>query len=126
VVVYHLLGEGVIARTAQHLAAGQYERLAFPGLARGQRLVARDEARHIGIGVSYARACFDRDAEHSRAVVGAVVDDLTAVAADMLETANEGMGELVAAGYGVEPQAFYAEAMRLTDLRLRSIGFFDA
>jgi ribonucleotide reductase beta subunit family protein with ferritin-like domain len=126
VVVYHLLGEGVIARTAQHLAAGQYERLAFPGLARGQRLVARDEARHIGIGVSYARACFNRDAEHARVVVGAVVDDLTAVAADMLETANEGMGELVAAGYGVEPQAFYAEAMRLTDLRLRSIGFFDA
>ena len=44
VVVYHLLAEGVIARTAQNLAANQYEKLSFPGLAEGQRLVARDEA----------------------------------------------------------------------------------
>jgi hypothetical protein len=61
VVVYHLLGEGVIARTAQNLAADKYERLAFPGLAEGQRLVARDEARHIGIwGLLCASADGDR------------------------------------------------------------------
>ncbi|HZD86432.1 MAG TPA: hypothetical protein VE088_00325 [Gaiellaceae bacterium] len=125
VVVYHLLGEGVIARTAQHLAADQYERLAFPGLARGQRLVARDEARHIGIGVSYARSRFERDADRAREVVGTVVGELTQVADEMLATANEDMGEIVAAGYGVAPEGFYAEAMRLTELRLRSIGFLD-
>lgn len=57
VVVYHLLGEGVIARTGQNLAARRYEHLqGFPGLIEGQRLVGRDEARHIGIGVSYLRA----------------------------------------------------------------------
>jgi ribonucleotide reductase beta subunit family protein with ferritin-like domain len=126
VVVYHLLGEGVIARTAQHLAADQYERLAFPGLARGQRLVARDEARHIGIGVSYARSRFDSDPERAREIVGGVMADLTQVADDMLAAANEDMGELVASGYGVEPAAFHAEAMRLTQLRLRSIGFLEA
>ncbi|HUJ55726.1 MAG TPA: hypothetical protein VLW49_07040 [Gaiellaceae bacterium] len=125
VVVYHLLGEGVIARTAQHLAADRYERLAFPGLARGQRLVARDEARHIGIGVTYARSRFERDPERAHEVVGAVIGDLTQVADEMLATANEGMGEIVAAGYGVPPEGFYAEAMRLTELRLRSIGFLD-
>jgi hypothetical protein len=38
---YHLLGEGVIARTAQNLAVGQYERFGdFPGFLAGQRLVA--------------------------------------------------------------------------------------
>jgi len=126
VLVYHVLGEGVIARTAQNLAAGQYERLTFPGLARGQRLVARDEARHIGIGVSYARSRFDRDPERAREVVGTVMGDLFQMADDLLDTANDGMGELVAAGYGVEPAAFHAEVMRLTELRLRSIGFFDA
>jgi hypothetical protein len=83
VVAYHLLAEGVIARTAQNLAAAQYERLAFPGLAEGQRLVARDEARHIGIGVTYTRRRLDQ----------------------------------------VEPAAFYAEAIRLMRLRLRSVGF---
>jgi ribonucleotide reductase beta subunit family protein with ferritin-like domain len=126
VVVYHLLAEGVIARTAQHLAAGQYERHAFPGLARGQRLVARDEARHIGIGVSYARNRMERDPERAREVVGALIDEFTGISAELLATANEGMGELVAAGYGVDPQGFYAEAMRLTQVRLRSIGFLDA
>ena len=35
VVAYHLIGEGVVARTAQNLAADQYKRLAFPGLGQG-------------------------------------------------------------------------------------------
>ena len=126
VTAYHLLAEGVIARTAQNLAAPQYERLDFPGLGRGQRLVARDEARHIGIGVSYARSRLEREPERARAVVGEVIEDFGELAARLLATANdEGMGELVAAGYGVEPEGFYAEAMRLLQLRLRSIGFLE-
>jgi hypothetical protein len=127
ITAYHLLAEGVIARTAQNLAAPQYERLDFPGLGRGQRLVARDEARHIGLGVSYARSRLEREPERARAVVGEVIEDFGELAARLLATANdEGMGELVAAGYGVEPEGFYAEAMRLLQLRLRSIGFLDA
>ncbi|HET6642275.1 MAG TPA: ribonucleotide-diphosphate reductase subunit beta, partial [Gaiellaceae bacterium] len=91
VVVYHLLGEGVIARTAQNLAADQYERLAFPGLAEGQRLVARDEARHIGIGVSYARRRMEAEPERTRQVIGGVVEELVATAGEMLDAANAGM-----------------------------------
>jgi ribonucleotide reductase beta subunit family protein with ferritin-like domain len=125
VVVYHLLGEGVIARTAQNLAADQYERLAFPGLAEGQRLVARDEARHIGIGVSYARRRMEAEPERTRQVIEGVVEELVATAGEMLDAANAGMAELVAAGYGVDPQGFYDEAIRLTRLRLRSIGLVD-
>jgi hypothetical protein len=106
---------------------GQYERFGdFPGLLAGQRLVARDEARHIGFGVSYARRCVARDRQHALAAVGEVVDDFATVAGELLETANEGMGSLVLAGYGVEPAGFYAEAMRLLQLRLRSIGFLEA
>jgi ribonucleotide reductase beta subunit family protein with ferritin-like domain len=125
VVVYHLIAEGVIARTAQNLAANQYERLAFPGLAEGQRLVARDEARHIGIGVSYARRRMEAAPEEARKVIAGVVEDLVSLAGALLETANDGMGELVVAGYGVDPQGFYDEVMRLMELRLRSIGFLD-
>ena len=125
VVVYHLMAEGVIARTAQNLAAGQYERLAFPGLAEGQRLVARDEARHIGIGVSYTRRRMEENPERARVVIGEVVEDFFSIAATLLGTAKERMGELVVAGYGVEPQDFYNEVIRLTQLRLRSVGFLD-
>jgi ribonucleotide reductase beta subunit family protein with ferritin-like domain len=126
VVVYHLLGEGVVARTAQNLAADQYERFgAFPGLAQGQRLVARDEARHIGFGVSYCRLRVTAEPERSRAVIAEVIDEFAAVAAELLVTANDGMGDIVRAGYGVDPADFSAEAMRLLDLRLRAIGFLE-
>jgi ribonucleotide reductase beta subunit family protein with ferritin-like domain len=124
VVAYHLLAEGVVARTAQNLSAPVYERFGrFPGLAAGQRLVARDEARHIGIGVTYCREQMKRDPDRTRALVGEIVEDFSAIATGLLATANESMGDLVRSGYGVEPDDFYGEAMRLTGLRLRSIGY---
>ena len=126
VVCYHVLGEGVVARTGQNLAAAQYDRYhGFPGLREGQRLVALDEARHIGIGVSYARKRMDADPEHAREVIGEVVNDLLEVAGEMLDTANEGMSDLVRSGYGVDPQTFFDEGMRLTQIRLRSIGYLE-
>lgn len=124
VLVYHVLGEGVIARTGQNLAAAQYHTIqGFPGLIEGQRLVARDEARHIGIGVSYVRRRMDADPDHTRELVAGVIEDVVSMAGEVLETANSGMSELVVAGYGVDPDGFYAEVMRLVDIRLRSIGF---
>ena len=124
VVAYHLLAEGVVARTAQNLAGDQYSRFGnFPGLTQGQRLVARDEARHIGIGVSYVRRCAAADPDGTYAVVGSVVAHFVEVAAEMLEIANDSMSDLLLAGYGTDPQALYAEAMRLLQLRMRSIGF---
>lgn len=124
VLVYHVLGEGVIARTGQNLAAAQYQTLqGFPGLIEGQRLVSRDEARHIGIGVSYLRQRMDADPDHTRKLVGEVIEDVLAVACEMLETANSSMTNLVLSGYGVNPNGFYIEVMRLVDIRLRSIGF---
>jgi ribonucleotide reductase beta subunit family protein with ferritin-like domain len=123
-VAYHLLAEGVVARTAQNLAGGQYGRFGdFPGLIQGQRLVARDEARHIGIGVSYVRRCAAADPERTYGVVADVVGYFAQVAAELLETAKASMGALVRAGYGAEPAEFYGEAMRLLQLRMRSIGF---
>ena len=89
VVVYHLIAEGVVARTAQNLAAPMYERFGdFPGLARGQRLVARDEARHIGIGVSYCRERMTADPADARTLVAEVIEEFTDVAAALLETTS--------------------------------------
>lgn len=127
VVAYHLLGEGVVARTAQNLAGPQYRAIGeFPGLELGQRLVARDEARHIGIGVSYCRLRLREDAEQARAVVAEAIEEFTELAAQLLGSAEDGMDSLVRSGYGVEPAGFYGEALRLLRLRLRSIGFLEA
>jgi ribonucleoside-diphosphate reductase beta chain len=121
---YHLLGEGVIARTAKNLAVGQYDRFGdFPGLRIGQRLVARDEARHIGFGVARARPAISRDREGAITAISEVIDNFATVAVELLETANTEMSTIVHSGYGVEPEDFYAEAMTLLQLPLRSIHF---
>jgi ribonucleotide reductase beta subunit family protein with ferritin-like domain len=127
VVVYHLIGEGVVARTAQNLAAGQYRRFGtFPGLVQGQRHVARDEARHIGIGVSYVRECLAADHERASALIGDIIEKFADFSTSLLETALAGgMNDQVLGGYGVDPEGFYAEAMRLWQIRLRSIGLLE-
>ncbi|MGH3469587.1 MAG: hypothetical protein ACRDQF_17855, partial [Thermocrispum sp.] len=38
----------------------------FPGLREAQRLAVRDEVRHIGIGVSYARRRLTSDGARAR------------------------------------------------------------
>jgi ribonucleotide reductase beta subunit family protein with ferritin-like domain len=124
---YHIVAEGVVARTAQNLTAGQYARFgAFPGLVLAQQRVGRDEARHIGFGVSYIRWRMADDPEHAREVVEEFVDEFTGLAAGLLQTAiSDGMDSQVLAGYGVDAQEFYAEAMRFWNLRLRSIGYLE-
>jgi ribonucleotide reductase beta subunit family protein with ferritin-like domain len=126
-VAYHLIAEGVVARCAQNLAAGQYERYgSFPGLTAGQRLVARDEARHIGIGVSYVRRML-ADVPEARTWVDDVLTLFATQAAELLQRAlgEEGLHVQALAGYGVEPTGFYNEAMRLLRVRMRSIGYLD-
>jgi ribonucleoside-diphosphate reductase beta chain len=124
---YHIVAEGVVARTAQTLATGQYERFgSFPGLLLAQRRVARDEARHIGFGVSYVRWRMAEDRDHTRAVVEEFVEEFTELSADLLQTAlTDGMDHQVLSGYGVDANDFYAEAMRFWQLRLRSIGYLE-
>lgn len=126
VLAYHLIAEGVVARTAQNLAGDQFRSFGnFPGLSHGQRLVARDEARHIGIGVQYARRCLDQDGERAEAVVHQMVEKMASLSTSLFEKAlAEDMDQQVLDGYGVDADGFYAEAMRLWDLRMRSIGFF--
>ena len=126
VVAYHLLAEGVVARTAQNLAGDQYARFGnFPGLTQGQRLVARDEARHIGIGVSYVRRCAAADPAGTYEVVGVGGRPLRRGArrAARDREPRASMGDLARRRLRRRPAVFYAEAMRLLQLRMRSIGF---
>ena len=121
---YHLIAEGVVARTAQNLAGNQYDQLgSFPGLARGQQLVARDEARHIGIGVSYLRRRMAEDREGTVDAVTEILDQFAELAVRGLELGKAGLEDVLADGYGVDSDAFHDEAMRLLQVRLRSIGY---
>jgi ribonucleoside-diphosphate reductase beta chain len=124
VLAYHLIAEGVVARTAQNLAGDQYSHLGdFPGLKIGQRFVARDEARHIGIGVSYARQRLIDEPERARGVIARGLGEYGEIAAEGLSLVGNDLDAVVRRGYGVDADAFYGEMMRLMDVRLRSIGY---
>jgi ribonucleotide reductase beta subunit family protein with ferritin-like domain len=124
ILAYHLIAEGVVARTAQNLAGTHYDHLGnFPGLKEGQRLVARDEARHIGIGVSYARQRLIDAPERSREVIARGIEEFAAIAAEGFGMVRGDLNAVVRRGYGVEAKVFYDEMLRLMDVRLRSIGY---
>jgi hypothetical protein len=88
VVAYHLIGEGSIGRANQNFVAAQFDRVgSFPGLREAQRLAVRDEVRHIGIGVSYARRRLTRDGARARALIEDIVQGFQALGDNLLEHA---------------------------------------
>ena len=125
VVAYHVVAEGAIGRAAQKLTARQYEKRGFPGLADGQRQVTRDEARHVGIGVTYARGRMDADPEATRATITEVLDEFGELAARSLEVAAAELDDALVTGYGAGAQEFHDEILRLLQVRLRSIGYLE-
>ena len=71
IAIYHLVVEGVLAITGQKTIMGIARNLGtLPALERGLRMVARDESRHVGFGLSALR---DGVAEgHGKAIADAV------------------------------------------------------
>jgi ribonucleotide reductase beta subunit family protein with ferritin-like domain len=126
VVAYHLLAEGSIGRANQTFVAARFDRVgSFPGLREAQRLAVRDEVRHIGIGVSYARRRLARDGQPVRALITGLVDGFHRLGESLLEhTSPKLAGDFVEA-YGAGPATLWAEVQRQLQLRLRSIGLTD-
>ena len=128
VVAYHLIAEGTVARTVPRTS----RRVSTPGTARSpasRPVSASSPATRRATSASASRSSaggWRRDRDHTMAVIGEIIEDFTEMAGDLLETAlSGGMDSQVLAGYGVEAEGFYAEAMRLWQLRLRSIGYLE-
>jgi ribonucleotide reductase beta subunit family protein with ferritin-like domain len=127
VVAYHLIAEGSIGRANQTFVASQFDRVgSFPGLREAQRLAVRDEVRHIGIGVSYARRRLSRDGAHARALVEEITEGFQALGDSLLEHATPSLVDRFADAYGAAPATLWAEVQRQLVLRLRSIGLDHA
>lgn len=126
VVAYHLIGEGSIGRANQAFVAAQFDRVgSFPGLTEAQRLAVRDEVRHIGIGVSYARRSLKRDGARARALIEEIVDGFQALGHSLLNGAAPELLDDFAGAYGAEPATLWAAVLNQLRLRLRSIGLGD-
>jgi hypothetical protein len=126
VLAYHVIAEGSIGRANQRFVASRLDRLGrFPGLVEVQRLAVRDERRHLGIGVLYARHRLAADADRAAPVIGELVDGFRSFGALLLEqVAPEVAGDFVE-GYGAAPAEMWAEVLRQLGLRLRSIGYTE-
>jgi ribonucleotide reductase beta subunit family protein with ferritin-like domain len=123
VVAYHLLAEGSIGRANQTFVATRFARVgSFPGLREAQRLAVRDEVRHIGIGVSYARRRVARDGQPVRTLITELVDGFHALGENLLEHTPPELARDFAEAYGAKPATLWAEVQRQLQLRLRSIG----
>ena len=123
VVAYHLLAEGSIGRANQTFVATQFDRVGpFPGLRQAQQLAVRDEVRHIGIGVSYARRRLARDGQPVRALITELVDGFHALGENLLQRTSPDLAGDFAEAYGAKPATLWAEVQRQLQLRLRSIG----
>jgi hypothetical protein len=126
VVAYHLLAEGSIGRANQTFVATRLDRVgSFPGLREAQRLAVRDEVRHIGIGVSYARRRLARDGQPVRALIRELVGGFHALGENLLEHTSLDLANDFLEAYGAEPATLWAEVRRQLQLRLRSIGLAD-
>jgi ribonucleoside-diphosphate reductase beta chain len=126
VVAYHLLAEGSIGRANQTFVASRFDRVgSFPGLREAQRLAVRDEVRHIGIGVSYARRRLARDGQPARALIRELVDAFHALGENLLQNTSPDLANDFVEAYGAEPATLWAEVRRQLQLRLRSIGLAD-
>jgi len=126
VVAYHLLAEGSIGRANQTFVAARFDSVGcFPGLREAQRLAVRDEVRHIGIGVAYARRRLARDGEPVRALIGELVGGFHALGESLLENTSPDLANAFLETYGAEPATLWAEVRRQLQLRLRSIGLAD-
>jgi hypothetical protein len=112
IVAYHLIGEGSIGRANQNFVAAQFDRIgSFPGLREAQRLAVRDEVRHIGIGVSYARRRLTRDSVRARALIEEIVEGFQALGDSLLEHAAPSVLDDFAGAYGAEPAMLWAEVL---------------
>ena len=126
VVAYHLLAEGSIGRANQTFVATQFDRVgSFPGLREAQRLAVRDEVRHIGIGVSYARRRVARDGQPVRTLITELVDGFHALGESLLEHTSPELAADFVETYGAKPGRLWAEVQRQLQLRLRAIGLTD-
>jgi ribonucleotide reductase beta subunit family protein with ferritin-like domain len=123
VIAYHVFAEGSIGRANQTFVAAQFDRVgAFPGLREAQRLAVRDEVRHIGIGVCYARRRLARDGARVRALIAELVEGFQALGQSLLASAAVDLSDHFVDAYGAGPATLWAEVEHQLRLRLRSIG----
>jgi ribonucleotide reductase beta subunit family protein with ferritin-like domain len=126
VIAYHVIAEGSIGRANQRFVATRLDGLGpFPGLVEVQRLAVRDELRHLGIGVAYARHQLTANKDMATAVIAEIVNGFRSLGTTLLLNIAPELADEFVAGYGAAPEEMWAQVLRELQLRLSSIGYAE-
>lgn len=121
VTLYHIMIEGGLAQSGQHILETKLEELdLLPGFRDGMRNVALDEQRHIAFGV---RLLADLYRDDPQAIQDAIVDEFREVLGWSTCVAEiPGWDETYTTSLNYTLEELYEEGARMQEARLRAIG----
>ena len=119
--LYHMMIEGGLAQSGQHMLDVAFERLdMLPGFRDGMRNVALDEQRHIAFGVRMLADFYREDPEN---VQDAIVEEFReSLPMSTCVAEIPGWDETYTTSLGYTLADLYEEGARMQEARLRSIG----
>src|SRR4030095_14111527 len=119
---YHMVIEGTLALTCQHLMLDYYENdELLPGFAEGFANIARDEHRHVAYGTWFLQQkCAE---ERYRVSVHETLNELLALAAGVLVRKGYALGDdYEFFGYTAQEQAEFAYSALSRRLKVIGVG----
>lgn len=121
VTLYHIMIEGGLAQSGQHILDTKLEELdLLPGFRAGMRNVALDEQRHIAFGVRLLADLYRADPQP---VQDAIVEEFGAVLPMSTCVAEiPGWDDTYTTSLGYTLEDLYEEGARMQEARLRAIG----
>jgi ribonucleoside-diphosphate reductase beta chain len=121
IVTYHMVIEGVLAMTGQHLI-GQYmaEHDLYPGFRHGFSLVERDEHRHIAFGVRFLKDALDQEPRYRERIENRIAELVPRAAHVFVPPYADSPAEFVS--YGYNSRQIYGYAYRSLKRRMGVLG----
>jgi ribonucleotide reductase beta subunit family protein with ferritin-like domain len=121
VTLYHIMIEGGLAQSGQHILDTKLEELdLLPGFRAGMRNVALDEQRHIAFGVKLLADLYREDPQ---GIQDAIVDEFReALAMSTCVAEIPGWDETYTTSLNYSLEELYEEGARMQEARLRAVG----
>jgi ribonucleotide reductase beta subunit family protein with ferritin-like domain len=121
VTLYHIMIEGGLAQSGQHMIESSLEDLdLLPGFREGMRNVALDEQRHIAFGVRLLADLYEENPGPIQDAIMETFREVLPLSTCVAEIPNWDPSYTRSLGYDLED--LYEEGARMQEARLRAIG----
>jgi ribonucleoside-diphosphate reductase beta chain len=121
IVTYHMVIEGVLAMTGQHMILKYLEEHGlFPGFQKGFSMIERDEHRHIAFGVRFLRDAIEQEPRYRDLVLERVLELVPRAVHVFVPPYADNAREFVS--YGYHSSEIYGFAYRSLKRRMGLLG----